>query len=62
MGYKCGKCNVEMEEVFDIITSYNEMELPEAQGLRCPECNTEFLLEDFVISDINSAEQMLETK
>mgnify|MGYP001239260238 CR=1 FL=1 len=38
MAYICGRDGAEMEEVYDIGIKYNEMELPEAEGLRCPEC------------------------
>jgi len=62
MGYKCGKDGAEMEEVYDIGIKYNEMELPEAEGLRCPECGMEFLMEDLVTGELNDAEAMLEAK
>ena len=62
MAYLCGKCNVEMEETFDIQMQYNEIELPEAEGLRCPECGQEFLEEELVTGELNSAETMLEAK
>lgn len=62
MSYKCGRDGAEMEEVYDIGISYNDMELPEAEGLRCPECGMEFLLEDLVVGELNDAEAMLESK
>lgn len=60
--YKCGKCNVEMKEVFDITLRYKDMDMPEGEGLRCPECGIEFLLEDLVVDELNSAETILESK
>jgi YgiT-type zinc finger domain-containing protein len=62
MGYVCGKDGAEMEEVYDIEIQYNDMELPEAEGIRCPECGMEFLLEDLVTGELNEAELMLESK
>ena len=60
--YKCGKCNVEMEEVFDIPLRYKDMDMPEAEGLRCPECGIEFLEEELVVDELNGSETMLESK
>ena len=60
--YKCGKCNVEMEEEFDIQLKYKDIDLPEADGLRCPECGIEFLLEELVIKELNQSEEMLQSK
>lgn len=60
--YTCGKCNVEMEEEFDIPMKYKDIELPETEGLRCPECGIEFLLEDVVTEELNKSETMLESK
>ncbi len=62
MAWLCGKCNVEMEEVYDIKIRYGGLELPDASGLRCPECGVEFLEGDFVVNELASAEQMLEGK
>ena len=62
MSYRCGRDGADMEEVYDIGINYNDMELPEAEGLRCPECGMEFLLEDLVTGELNSAEAMLEAK
>ncbi len=58
----CSKCKVAMAEVDDIKLTYNEVELPEAPGLRCPQCGTEFLLDDYVTGELKSAEEMLEGK
>lgn len=62
MEYICGKCGVEMEEEFDIVMKYKDVELPEAEGLRCPECGIEFLLEKAVVDELNPSETMLESK
>lgn len=58
----CCKCNAEAEEVYDIKIFYGEIDLPPAVGLRCPDCNIEFLESDFVVNELNPAEQMLEGK
>lgn len=60
--YKCGKCNVEMEEEFDIQMKYKDIDLPESEGLRCPECGIEFLEEEIVIDELNQSEIMLQSK
>jgi len=51
-----------MEEEFDIQMIYGEIELPEAEGLRCPNCGLEFLEEQVVIEELNPSEMMLESK
>ena len=62
MAWICSKCNVEMEEVLDIALRYGDMDLPEAEGLRCPVCGVEYLESDYVTSMLNPAETMLEGK
>ncbi len=62
MSWSCCKCKVAMEEVDDILMTYNGMDLPDADGWRCPECKQEFLEEELVTTELNEAEQMLETK
>lgn len=62
MSWNCSKCNVEMEEADDIAIKYGDMELPEAEGLRCPSCGVEYLESGFVTGQLNSAEGMLEGK
>ena len=62
MAWICSKCNVEMEEVDDIAIQYGDMELPEAEGLRCPACGVEYLTSDYVTGQLSSAEEMLEGK
>jgi len=58
----CFKCKEKVEEVDDIKIVYGDMELPDAQGYRCPKCGTEYLIEELVVSELNSAEEMLELK
>lgn len=62
MSWICSKCKVEVEEVDDIALKYGEMELPDAEGLRCPQCGVEFLEGMYVTGELNAAEQMLEGK
>lgn len=62
MAWICKKCAAEMEEVEDIALKYGDMELPEAEGLRCPVCGMEYLVSDYVTTMLNGAEQMLEGK
>ena len=62
MAWICSKCNVEMEDVFDITVKYGDMDLPEADGLRCPVCGVEYLESEYVTGQLNSAEEMLEGK
>ena len=51
-----------MEEVDDIAISFGEMNLPEAEGLRCPNCGMQFLESEYVVDQLMSAEQMLAGK
>jgi hypothetical protein len=51
-----------MEEVFDIPLRYKDMDMPEAEGLRCPKCGIEFLEEQLVVDELNDSEKMLESK
>ena len=60
--WKCSKCNVDMEEVFDIALIYGEVDLPPGIGYRCPQCGTEYLDGEYVVNELASAEQMLEGK
>lgn len=60
--WTCEKCNAEMEEVDDIQLVYGEIELPEAEGLRCTCCGKEYLLKELVVDELNSSEEMLEGK
>jgi hypothetical protein len=60
--WKCNVCNVDMEEADDIQINFGDMNLPEAEGLRCPVCGAEFLESEFVVDQLSSAEQMLAGK
>lgn len=60
--WKCYTCKVDMEEVDDIEIHFNDLALPEAEGLRCPVCGCQYLEVDYVISQLNPAEQMLAGK
>ena len=60
--WKCNICKVEMEEVDDIAVTFGDMNLPEAEGLRCPVCGMEMLESEFVIDQLASAESMLSGK
>lgn len=60
--WKCFNCKVDMEEVDDIKIAYKDLELPDAEGLRCPNCGIEFMDGEFVVSELNGAETMLEGK
>ena len=51
-----------MEEVDDIKIAYKDLDLPDATGLRCPNCGLTFLDGEFVVNELNSAETMLEGK
>lgn len=62
MEWHCFKCKQEMEEVFDIKMKYNDVDLPEFPGIRCPECGEEYLLEDTVANELNPAEESMEAK
>ncbi len=60
--WKCFLCKAEMEEVDDIAINFGDMNLPEAEGLRCPVCGMELLEGSFVVDQLMSAEQMLSGK
>lgn len=60
--WKCSKCNVAIDEVDDIVLTYNDIELPPGRGFRCPACGAEYLEGDYVVNELVSAEQMLEGK
>lgn len=60
--WKCYACKAEMEEVDDIQITFGDLNLPDAEGLRCPSCGAEFLESEFVADQLASAEQMLAGK
>ena len=51
-----------MEDVSDIGLVFKDIDLPPAVGYRCPSCHIEFLERDFVVNELNQAEEMLEGK
>ncbi len=60
--WKCFTCKADMEEVYDIAIHFGDVELPEAEGLRCPVCGRQYLESEYVTSQLNPAEQMLAGK
>jgi len=62
MEWICDKCGVAMEEVDDIAINFKDMSLPEAEGLRCPQCGIQFLLSEYVIDQLAPAEAMMSGK
>lgn len=62
MAWTFVKCACEMQEVDDIEITYGDMSLPDAEGIRCPQCGKEYLMSAYVLDELNSAEQMLEGK
>lgn len=60
--WKCCTCNVEMDEVDDVKIRHKDIELPDAPGLRCPQCNIELLTEELVVEELANAEEMLQAK
>jgi hypothetical protein len=60
--WKCYQCKCEIEEVDDIPVRYKDIELPNAPGLRCPQCKLELLTEDLVLGEVADAEEMLQAK
>lgn len=60
--WKCFTCKTDMEEVDDIKIAFNDIDLPDAPGFRCPVCGIQFLDGDFVVQELASAETMLSGK
>ena len=60
--WNCYCCQVTVEEVENIGLSYNEIELPDTNGYRCPKCKIELLSENLVMTELFMAERMLEAK
>lgn len=58
----CFRCREKAQSVSDIDLVYKDIELPQAEGYRCPKCGVEFLSEDTVVYQLNPAEEMLEGK
>jgi len=57
----CFKCKEKMEEA-EVSLIYKETELPGAFGIKCPKCGVEYLLEEFVVGEVNQGEIMMEGK
>jgi YgiT-type zinc finger domain-containing protein len=51
-----------MDEVDDVKIRHKDIELPDAPGLRCPQCNIELLTEELVVEELANAEEMLQAK
>jgi hypothetical protein len=60
--WNCYLCRVNVEEVDDIGLVYQELELPNAPGYRCPKCGFQLLTETLVMTQLFMAEMMLEAK
>jgi hypothetical protein len=51
-----------MEEAEITLIFMEDMEIPGANGIKCPKCGVEYLLEEFVIDQVVQAEKMLDGK
>lgn len=60
--WKCCNCNVEVEEVTDIKIYFNDLDLPDASGYRCPQCGKEWIDGEYVNDSLAAVEEMLEGK
>jgi uncharacterized protein YlaI len=60
--WHCYMCQVKVEEVDNIAIRYNEVELPDIDGYRCPQCHMEMISENTVMTMLFMAEMMLEAK
>ena len=58
--WHCFKCKEKMVEG-DIDMAYLETEAA-VEGIRCPKCNTAYLLEEIVMEKVAKVEEMLESK
>jgi methionyl-tRNA synthetase len=61
MEWYCFKCKEKMVEA-EVNLVYGDMKLPGAFGVQCPKCGAEYLLEEFVLTQVNEGEKMLEAK
>ena len=59
--WHCFKCKEKMEEG-EVHLKYKDLDLPGAFGVKCPKCGAEYLLEEFVLTQVNEGEKMLEAK
>jgi hypothetical protein len=60
--WHCYTCKMNMEETDITMIYMDDLELPGAFGIKCPGCDTEYLLEDFVIDEVAKGEKVLEGK
>ncbi len=60
--WKCNTCKTMTEKVDDINIYYNDLDLPQAAGYRCPVCGKEWIDGEYCVEDLASVEQMLEGK
>jgi DNA-directed RNA polymerase subunit RPC12/RpoP len=60
--WHCFRCKVPMEETDITMIYMDDMEMPGAFGVRCPNCGTEYLMEEFVIDEVAKGEKVLEGK
>jgi hypothetical protein len=61
MEWYCFKDKEKMEEG-EVHLKYKDLDLPGAFGVKCPKCGVEYLLEEFVLTQVNEGEKMLEAK
>ena len=58
----CGRCEVPVLKVKDIVPCYEEYEFPAVRGLRCQTCSFEMFDETMVVVEFTAAEEMMEGK
>jgi len=46
----------------EVSLTYGDISLPGAFGVKCSKCGAEYLLEEFVLTQVNEGEKMLEAK
>ncbi|MCJ7791323.1 MAG: hypothetical protein MUP49_02765 [Dehalococcoidia bacterium] len=46
----------------EVSLKYKDLALPGAFGVKCPKCEAQYLLEEFVLTQVNEGEKMLESK
>jgi len=46
----------------EVFLKYKDLVLPGAFGVKCPKCDAQYLLEEFVLTQVNEGEKMLESK
>ena len=57
----CFKCKEKMKET-EVTLSYMGVEMPGAEGIKCPNCGVKYLLEKFTIEQVREGEKLMETK